>query len=235
MKSWLPIARLLCNFIILFFVPGCVTELMEQEPGLAGDLFREESNCNLPADIQIMVEVRREKYEEINYIDNVNFSTLRRDGFMPEDQFNRLLALRWFLLRFNRENEIGLEQAKELINKICEKSTRKRLYSLNVLYGKLRTMHEEFMTKAQQLLDETRPYRPWFYHRLIIMKSDPGFNVGYFRGRWYFCPYCQAAEPVQQPVGQNIQKTVQGAIEQKSLQPELPAMQLTEETIKAGY
>lgn len=192
MNSWLPISRLLLiNFVILFFLPGCVTELMEQEPGLAGDLFREESNCMLPPEIQILVEMRREKYQEVNYIDNVNFSTLRRDGFMPEEQFDRLLSLRWYLLRFHRENEIVLEETKALIEKYCKKRTRKGEIALHAKYDQIKKMHEEYMKKAQNLLDETRPYRPWFYHRLIIMKSDPGFNVGYFRGRFYFCPYCQ--------------------------------------------
>lgn len=191
MNAWFPISRILLFFLALFFLPGCVTELMEQEPGLAGDLFREESNCDLPAEIQILVEARREKYREVNYIDNVNFSTLRRDGFMPQEQFDRLLDLRWYLLRFHRENEIALEYAKEILKKICEKQTRKKLQDLNAQYDKIRKMHVEYMAKAQILLDETRPYRPWFYHRLIIMKSDPGFNVGYFRGRFYFCPICQ--------------------------------------------
>lgn len=191
MSSLLRIYRLLLNSLVLFLLPGCVTELMEQEPGLAGDLFREEMNCMLPPDIQLLVEARREKYEEVNYIDNVNFSTLRRDGFMPEEQFDRLLSLRWYLLRFHRENEIVLEQTKELYKKVCEKCTRKKMQDLNAKYDEIRRMHVEYMTKAQQLLDETRPYRPWFYHRLIIMKSDPGFNVGYFRGRFYFCPICR--------------------------------------------
>ncbi len=191
MNSWPAISRLLLSFLIFAFLPGCVTELMEQEPGLAGDLFREESSLMLPPEIQILVEIRREKYQEINYIDNVNFSTLRSDGFMPEKQFDRLLDLRWFLLRFHRENEIVLEQTKELIQKIQEHYTRKTLIRLNAKYAQIRKMHDEFMTKAQILLDETRPYRPWFYHRLIIMKSDPIFNVGYYRGRYFFCPICQ--------------------------------------------
>lgn len=191
MNSWQAISRLLLSIFIFAFLPGCVTELMEQEPGLAGDLFREESNRMLPPEIQILVEIRRQKYEEINYIDNVNFSTLRSDGFMPEEQFNRLLNLRWYLLRFHRENEIALEQAKELIKKLCSHYTRKGGYKLDLKFAEIRKMHTEFMAKAQELLDETRPYRPWFYHRLIIMKSDPIFNVGYYRGRYFFCPICQ--------------------------------------------
>lgn len=176
MKHWYPIPRLILSFLALFILSGCVTELMEQEPGLAGDLFREESNRMLPPEIQILVEIRRERYEEMNYVDNVNFSTLRSYCYMPEKQFDKLLPLRWELLRLHNQNEIILEETKALYQKVAERCTRKSLQTLYARYETIKTMHNIFMAKSDVLLEETKPYRPWFYHRLIIMKSDRDFN-----------------------------------------------------------
>lgn len=176
MKHWSPIPRLVLSFLALFILSGCVTELMEQEPGLAGDLFREESNLMLPPDIQILVEIRRDRYEDMNYIDNANFSTLRSYCQMPEAQFNKLILLRWELLRVHRQNEILLEQTKVLIKKVAERYNRKSMEALCANYRQIKKMHDVFMEKSGILLDETKPYRPWLYHRLIIMKSDPDFH-----------------------------------------------------------
>lgn len=176
MKCWSLITRLLVNFLALLILSGCVSQLMEQQPGLAGDLFREESNRMLPPEIQILADVRRSRYEEMNYVDNANFSTLRSYCYMPEEQFNKLILLRWELLRLENQNEIILEETKELQKKVAERCTRKGLQTLNKNYEMIKQMHDIFMAKSDVLLKETMPYRPWLYHRLIIMKSDRDFN-----------------------------------------------------------
>ena len=152
--------KLLLALLLLLILPGCVTERLTQWKGLTGDLFREECNRELPPDIQIIVEQRRNRYEEVNDIHNINFVTLLNYGCMPKKQYDELLVLRWELLRMNKENELMLEQTKILYHKAQKYPRRKTLQDLCAKYDQLRFAHDKYMRESSYLLDQTAPYKP---------------------------------------------------------------------------
>lgn len=160
--------KLLLVLLLSLSLFGCVTEKLEQRPGLLGDLFREESNLCLPPDIQIAVEERRERYEEVNDIHNINFVVLGREKRMCEDEFKELLELRWKLMRMNKENEIQLQEAKVLYQKFADNPRRRKLgQDLCAKYDKIRRYHEEYMKKSGYLLEKTDPFKPPLIDKFI--------------------------------------------------------------------
>lgn len=145
--------------IILITISGCISQKLPQEQGLVGDLFREECNENLPCDIQNMVVHRRERYEDVNDIHNINFVILRDDECMPNDEYKKLYELRWKLLRAHRLNEIALEEAKVLCTKYKKSKKRKAGQDLCAQYDKIRRMHVDYMQQTSYLLCKTEPYK----------------------------------------------------------------------------
>lgn len=173
MKYHGPSPKLLLILLLPFMLAGCISEKLTQRRGLLGDLFREELNCNMPPDIQIAVEERRQRYEEVNYIHNINFVILRRCEAMPTEEFNKLLTLRWKLLRFNKENELALQQAKIIYEKFQKHPKRKTGQELCAQYDKIRRYHKEYMEESAYLLEKTAPYKPWVIDKFMFACERP--------------------------------------------------------------
>lgn len=171
MRRCLLITQLFLVFLTSVVLSGCISQRLAQRKSLIGELFLAESNRNMPPDIQILEDLEYKRYLDMNYIDNVNFVILRRECCMPEEQFNKLLLLRWSLLRLHRQNEILLEEAKTLYKKVCKRPARKLVQKLNAKYDEIRQSHAKFMRDSAYLLEETAPYKPWLIRRLIILPS----------------------------------------------------------------
>jgi hypothetical protein len=179
--------KLLLVLLTSLVLSGCVSEKLEQRPGLLGDLFREESNCMLPPDIQIAVEERRYRYEEVNDIHNINFVVFGREKKMSDELFKKLLTLRWKLLRMNKENEIQLQEVKVMLKKYEKRPKRKLGQDICAKYDKIRKYHKEYMEQTAYLLGETDPYtegildkfiETWGYEDYWTYGDPPGICSG---------------------------------------------------------
>lgn len=171
--------RLLFILLGSLILSGCISEKLAQKPGLLGDLFREEFNCMLPPDIQIAIEERRARYEEVNDIHNINFVLLAENGEMCEQELNRLLKLRWELLRFNKENELELQETKIIYKKFQQKPRRKMGQELCAQYEILRRYHKEYMEKSSYLLEQLAPYKPIILDKFIETWGREGEELMY--------------------------------------------------------
>lgn len=168
--------KLLLVLFVSLILPGCISEKLTQRDGLLGDLFREELNYKLPPDIQIAIEARRERYEAVNDIHNINFVLFAQQKKMPEEEFKELLTLRWKLLRFNKENDLQVQQVKVMIQKYEKNPKRKLGQDICAKFDKIRRYNEEYMEQSAYLLEKTAPYKPWALDKFI---ETWGYEQGY--------------------------------------------------------
>lgn len=169
MKPAYPIYSIVILLLGSMIFSGCVSQRVAQQDSLVGELFREDPNNKLPSDLQRSIVERRKQYKDIN---DINFVLMREDGEIANDEFEKLLTLRWELLRDNRRNELLLENTKKLMKAICDKKIEAEDVEKSEMivvdnFDRLRTDHKEFMKQSQNLLDEAQPYRQGLLYKFI--------------------------------------------------------------------
>ena len=157
---------------------GCISHKLEQEKSLTGDLFRSDQEGRLPHELQEMIYKRRRIYEDVN---DVNFILLKEEKKLSDKKYEELLDQRWELMRVHRQNEIRLEQYKELVrtkpqdqtqgkNEEVEPRVKKGENRHKLMDDKAEeivTLHKEFMKKGREFKKAVEPYKPGFLSYFI--------------------------------------------------------------------
>lgn len=163
--------RLIVGYCLI--LSGCISQKVQQQSGIVGDLFREESTQDVPFEVEMIVNARRNAYENMN---DFSFVKMREDfPNITDAEFDNMMDHRHELSRLNAQNEILLSDLKALIHPApaepFELNPNKLSQRRNLIREKIKMLfsaHYTYMDKNALLNSEIDPYKPSFINKFIL-------------------------------------------------------------------